>query len=155
MCVLCVSADGLTAEVGRLVAVVQTVVVAVALPALLDAAIVLAGELARLALGRRHVGRVGWGRDQGQSGEQTGHCDKSRGAKTKDSLLKRLATDPASLKFANVFFFFVLFLLGVGGGAPLQIWQRCKKMYKTAATPAGKHIFHQTLFGASAKYLSR
>lgn len=51
--------DELTAEVRGLVAVVQTVVVAVTLPALLDAAIVLAGELARLALRRRHVGGVG------------------------------------------------------------------------------------------------
>lgn len=49
----------LTAEVRGLVAVVQTVVVPITLPALLDAAIVLAGELPGLALGRGNVGGVG------------------------------------------------------------------------------------------------
>lgn len=46
------------AEGGGLVAVVQAVIVPVALPALLDAAAVGAGELARLALGWGHVGWV-------------------------------------------------------------------------------------------------
>lgn len=55
-----------TAELGGLVAVVQAVVVAVAFPALLDAAVVLAGELPGLALRRGDVGRVGC------QGESTG-----------------------------------------------------------------------------------
>jgi len=46
------------AEGRGLIAVVQAVVVPVALPALLDAAAVGAGELARLALGWGHVGWV-------------------------------------------------------------------------------------------------
>lgn len=53
-----------TAELRGFVAVVQAVVVPVALPALLDAAVVLAGELPGLALRRGDVGRVGW---QGKS----------------------------------------------------------------------------------------
>lgn len=58
--VCCVtSTSALTTQVGGLVAVVQTIVVPVAFPALLDAAVVLAGELPWLALGRRHVGGVG------------------------------------------------------------------------------------------------
>jgi len=43
-----------------LIAVVQTIVVPVTLPALLDAAVVLAGKLPGLALRRGHVGGVGW-----------------------------------------------------------------------------------------------
>lgn len=50
----------LTAEVRGLVAFVQTIVVSVTLPALLDAAVVLAGELSGLALRRGNVGGVGW-----------------------------------------------------------------------------------------------
>lgn len=49
----------LTAQLGGLVAVVQAVVVSVALPTLLDAAVVLAGKLPCLALRRGHVRRVG------------------------------------------------------------------------------------------------
>lgn len=49
----------LTAELGCLIAVIQAVVVAITFPAFLDAAIVLAGELPRLALGWGDVGRVG------------------------------------------------------------------------------------------------
>lgn len=48
-----------TAQLGRLVAVIQAVVVPVAFPALLDAAVVLAGELSGLALRRGDVGGVG------------------------------------------------------------------------------------------------
>ena len=57
----------LTAELRGLVAVVQTIIVPVALPALLDTAVVLAGKLPRLALRRRHVGGVGWTQDETQS----------------------------------------------------------------------------------------
>lgn len=56
--------QALTAEGGGLVAVVQAVIVPVALPALLDAAAVGAGELARLALGWGHVGWVRCGHHQ-------------------------------------------------------------------------------------------
>lgn len=49
----------LTAELGGFIAVVQAVVVPVAFPALLDAAVVLAGELPGLALRRGDVGRIG------------------------------------------------------------------------------------------------
>lgn len=51
------------AELRALVAVVQTIVVSVTLPALLDAAVVLAGILPGLALGRGHVGGVGFAGD--------------------------------------------------------------------------------------------
>lgn len=61
--------ERLTAEGRGLVAVVQAIVVPVALPALLDAAAVGAGELARLALGWGHVGRVRCGRHKGLGGE--------------------------------------------------------------------------------------
>lgn len=50
--------QALTAEGRRLVAVVQAVIVSIALPALLDAATVGTGKLARLALGWGHVGWV-------------------------------------------------------------------------------------------------
>lgn len=49
----------LTAEVRGFIAVVQTIIVSIALPALLDAAVVLAGEFTRLALWWGHVGGVG------------------------------------------------------------------------------------------------
>ena len=55
----------LTAQLRSLVAVVQTVIVSVTLPALLDAAVVLAGKLSGLALRRGHVGRVGCGGRRG------------------------------------------------------------------------------------------
>ena len=49
----------LTAELRCLVAVVQTVVVTVTLPSLLDTAVVLTGKLSGLTLRRRDVGGVG------------------------------------------------------------------------------------------------
>lgn len=65
---------GLTAEGGGLIAVVQAVVIPVALPALLDAAAVRAGELARLALGWGHVGWVCCGHHRGVRGRSdAGH----------------------------------------------------------------------------------
>lgn len=48
-----------TAQLRCLITVVQAVVVPVAFPALLDAAVVLAGELSGLALRRGDVGGVG------------------------------------------------------------------------------------------------
>ena len=65
----------LTAEFRGLVAVVQTVVVTIALPTFLDAAVVLAGKLSRLALGGREVGRVAW-RGGGEQG--TGRVEVRR-----------------------------------------------------------------------------
>ena len=50
----------LTAELRGLIAVVQTIIVSVTFPALLDAAVVLAGKFPRLALGWGHIGGVGW-----------------------------------------------------------------------------------------------
>lgn len=50
----------LTAQLRSFIAVVQTIVVSVALPALLDAAVVLACKLSGLALRRGYVGRIGW-----------------------------------------------------------------------------------------------
>lgn len=49
-----------TAELGGFIAVVQAVIVPIALPALLDAAVVLAGKFPGLALRRGDVGWVGW-----------------------------------------------------------------------------------------------
>lgn len=60
---------GLTAEGRGLIAVVQAVVVPVALPPLLDAAAVGAGKLARLALGWGHVGWVRCRHHRGVGGE--------------------------------------------------------------------------------------
>lgn len=48
----------LVAQLGGLIAVVQTVIVPVTLPAVLNTAIILTGKFSRLALRRRHVGRV-------------------------------------------------------------------------------------------------
>lgn len=59
----------LTAEGRGLVTVVQAVVVPVALPALLDAAAVGTGKLARLALGWGHVGWVRCGHHRGVRGK--------------------------------------------------------------------------------------
>lgn len=59
----------LTAEGRGLVTVVQAVVVPVALPALLDAAAVGTGKLARLALGWGHVGWVCCGHHRGVRGK--------------------------------------------------------------------------------------
>lgn len=50
----------LTAQLRSFIAVVQTIVVSIALPALLDAAVVLTCKLSGLALGRGNVGWVGW-----------------------------------------------------------------------------------------------
>lgn len=62
----------LTAELGRLIAVVQTVVVPVTLPSLLDTAVVLTGKLPGLTLRRRDVGGVGWGeRERARGKEET------------------------------------------------------------------------------------
>lgn len=62
-------AGRLTAQRGRLVTVVQTVIVAVALPALLDTAAVGAGKLARLALRWGHVGWVRCGHHRSVRGK--------------------------------------------------------------------------------------
>lgn len=51
----------LTAQFGRLVAVVQTVIISVTFPAVLNTAVILTGELSRLTLRRGNVRRVGCG----------------------------------------------------------------------------------------------
>lgn len=66
----------LTAELRRLVAVVQTVVVTVTLPSLLDTAVVLTGKLPELTLRRRDVGGVGWGEER--KGTVTDNVAKQR-----------------------------------------------------------------------------
>lgn len=57
------------AQCWGLIAVVQTVVVSVTLPALLDAAVVGTGKLARLALGWGHVGWVRCGHHRSVRGK--------------------------------------------------------------------------------------
>lgn len=55
----------LTTQFKSLIAVVQTVVVSVALPALLDATVVLTGKLSRLALRRRYIRGVCCRKEEG------------------------------------------------------------------------------------------
>lgn len=68
----------LTAEVRGFIAVVQTIIVSIALPALLDAAVVLAGKFTRLALWWGHVGGVGWRSHQTWEWKHTGHSNIKR-----------------------------------------------------------------------------